>query len=123
MVKYLSFSNRWYDEQVPTDRRPPHDDYYRDRPPYPEDRPMHDPANYPPHPEEAGHQSEPPRFEKKAEVVPVESILDSPGRESRPDRVNMPTVSFIIVSATSSICLHVLLYFCCCCCIVSLYGI
>ncbi|XP_073231400.1 uncharacterized protein [Porites lutea] len=78
---------RWYDEQAPTDRRPPHDDYYRDRPPYPEDRPMHDPANYPPHPEEAGHQSEPPRFEKKAEVVPVESILDSPGRESRPDRI------------------------------------
>ena len=94
-MKYLSFSNRWYDEQAPTDRRPPHDDYYRDRPPYPEDRPMHDPANYPPHPEEAGHQSEPPRFEKKAEVVPVESILDSPGRESRPDRVNMPTFSFI----------------------------
>ena len=67
---------------------------------------MHDPGNYPPHPEEAGHQSEPPRFEKKAEVVPVESILDSPGRESRPDRVNIPTFSFIIVPAAGSICLQ-----------------
>ena len=76
---------------------------------------MHDPANYPPHPEEAGHQSEPPRFEKKAEVVPAESVLDSPGRDSRPDRVNSYWFHKIM--------LHVFLYFCCCCCIISLYGI
>ena len=50
---------------------------------------MHDSAGYPPHPEEVGQQSEPARVEKKPETVPVESIVDSPGRESRPDRVSM----------------------------------
>ena len=79
--------NRWYDERGAPDRRPPYDDYYRDKPPYPEDPAVHGSAGYPPHPEEAGLPSEPPRVEKKPETVPVESILDPPGRESRPDRV------------------------------------
>ncbi|XP_078344222.1 uncharacterized protein LOC144629860 isoform X2 [Oculina patagonica] len=79
--------DRFYDKRPPPDRRPPFDDYYRDRPPYPEDHPPHDPAAYPPHPEEGRHPSEAPRVEKKPETVPVESILDPPGRESRPDRI------------------------------------
>ena len=52
---------------------------------------MHDPAGHPPHPEDIGLPSEPPRIEKKPETVPVESILDLPGRESRPDRVSVET--------------------------------
>ena len=88
-INFIFASNRWYDERTPSDRRPPYDDYYRDRPPFPEDPPMHDSAGYPPHPEEVGQQSEPLRVEKKPETVPVESIVDSPGRESRPDRVSM----------------------------------
>ncbi|XP_020609445.1 YLP motif-containing protein 1-like isoform X2 [Orbicella faveolata] len=78
--------DRFYEER-PLDRRPPFDDYFRDRPPYSEDYPPRDPTSYPPHPEEGRHPSETPRVEKKPETVPVESILDSPGRDSRPDRI------------------------------------
>lgn len=88
LVKFLD-ANRFYVERPPPERRPPFDDYYRDRPPYPEDHPLHDPAAYPPHPDEGRHSSEVPRLDKKPETVPVESILDSPGRESRPDRVSI----------------------------------
>ena len=91
MIFIIVDPNRWYDERGPPDRRPPHDDFYRDRPPYPEDPHMREPAGYPPHPEDIGLPSEPPRIEKKPETVPVESIVDLPGRESRPDRVSMGT--------------------------------
>lgn len=84
--------NRWRDERGPLDRRPPHDDFFRDRPPYPEDPYLRDPASYPPHPEDIGHSSEPIRVEKKPETIPVDSILDSPGRDSRPDRVSFGNV-------------------------------
>lgn len=92
VVKFLDAS-RFYEER-PLDRRPPFDDYFRDRPPYSEDYPPRDPTSYPPHPEEGRHPSETPRVEKKPETVPVESILDSPGRDSRPDRVSLTTVFF-----------------------------
>lgn len=65
------------------------DDHYRDRPRYSEDHSLHDPVAYPPRPNDGRHPTEAPRMEKKPETVPVESILDPPGRDSRPDRVRL----------------------------------
>ena len=35
-------------------------------------------------------------MEKKPETVPVESILDPPGRESRPDRVSLNDMMYFV---------------------------
>ena len=102
-------ASRFYEEHPP-DRRPPFDDYFRDRPPYSEDHLKRDPASYPPHPEEGRHPSETPRVEKKPETVPVESILDSPGRDSRPDRVSLLLINKNKISHTCRILLNRLVY-------------
>ena len=90
--------NRYHDERLPPARRPPpFEEYIRDRaPPFDEHPPRYDSPSFPPpHHEDARHPAEGLRVEKKAETVPVESIFDAPGRESRPDRVSFGSVSIL----------------------------
>ena len=91
---YPPLERRDYDRDMALDRRrehypeprgPPGD--YRDERGPPSD-PYYDCQAPPPHPRDSRPPERPPPVEKVIEVVPVESILDVPGRDSRPDNVS-----------------------------------